>query len=766
MNTFDLSIYSLYRINGQEWPILPGLLGQSPPKKAARGREQDRLLVYLTLAGNVAYSTADYAQITADLASRYYETPGSVTFAIKASVEWLNASLAEKNMRTTGQGQFIMGALVLGVLRGSSLYFAQSGPTHVFWMAAGGGIKHFYDAPLAGKGLGLSQTAKMYFAQTELGASDRMLMCAALPPNWEKALMDEQSPVSADVLRRRLMAATQTNVSAALLYLSEGSGQVTLMRQGGTAPAETVAETPKATVVAEKAVEVAPAPLVAEKPVSFEPPELPEPALEDTPAEPEVLKIPRVVRRQVPPEEYSPEPKQLIAAPRNETAQKIGRGTARLAARGIHSSREAFQKLGQGFSQFIPRMLPDDEGPASRRASWPLFIALLIPILVVMAASTVYFEFGQAAQYEMYYQHAVNAGLETIGVQNPTELRVKWQATLDWLDKAEDYRITADSTRLRQDAQHRLDVLDRVLRLNFQPAFTSQLSKSLRVTEMAASDTDIYMLNNIDGSVMRGTLNGLAYELQDFDCKPGVYDGIMVGQLVDIVALSRSNPSGATLLGIDSIGNLLYCQPGEKPRSAALQMPDFGWGRVTAVSYDANNLYVLDPSKNAVWVYFSQPDMTFPDKPLLFFEEQIPPMGDVLSMAVNGDDLYLLHADGHLTTCTLSRISTSPTRCVEPATFIDTRPGFESGQKLADGVFTQVVFTPAPDPAVTLLEPYTQSIFRFSARALELQSQIRAQAGKANPFPDREPITAMTFSLNKVVFVFVGGNLYFAVNTP
>jgi hypothetical protein len=71
MNALDLSFLSLYRINGQEWPLLPGLLAQNPPKKAARGRDQDRLMVYLTLAGNVTYSASEYTQIVGQVA----ETP-------------------------------------------------------------------------------------------------------------------------------------------------------------------------------------------------------------------------------------------------------------------------------------------------------------------------------------------------------------------------------------------------------------------------------------------------------------------------------------------------------------------------------------------------------------------------------------------------------------------------------------------------------------------------------------------------------------------
>jgi len=159
MNALDLSFLSLYRINGQEWPLLPGLLAQNPPKKAARGRDQDRLLVYLTLAGNVPYSTGEYAQITGQVAETFYATSGSLTFALKTAAEALNTYLVDRNMKTTGKGQYSIGALVLCALRGNMLFIVQCGPTHVYHLSKE--TNHIYDSQLAGKGLGLSQTARM-----------------------------------------------------------------------------------------------------------------------------------------------------------------------------------------------------------------------------------------------------------------------------------------------------------------------------------------------------------------------------------------------------------------------------------------------------------------------------------------------------------------------------------------------------------------------------------------------------------------------------
>ncbi len=382
-------------------------------------------------------------------------------------------------------------------------------------------------------------------------------------------------------------------------------------------------------------------------------------------------------------------------------------------------------------------------------------------------ASVVYLNFGRTAQYEAYYSHAVESALQTLAIQNPIELRVRWQSSLDWLDKADQFQITDESRRLRDEAQTSLDNLDRIRRLEFRPAFAVPLSGALNITRMAASDTDLYLLDDNESKIYRALLTGGQYTLQsNFQCQPGVYDGIQISRIVDLLALPRGNVSGASVMAVDVEGNLIYCSTDSSPKAASLRRPDLGWGGVTDISYDAGNLYVLDANNNAVWVYFGQPGLQFPDPPLFFFEEQIPPMDDVLSLAVNGDDLYLLHADGHLTTCTLSRIFTSPTRCVDPAILVDTRPGYASGPTLGDGLFRQIEFTSPPDPAVALLEPYTQSVFRFSPRALELQNQIRAQAGKQSPFPAGLPITAMTFSPNKVLFVYIGGQVYFAVNIP
>lgn len=772
MSALDLTLLSLYRTKGQDLPVLPGLLAQNPPRRTARGRDSDRLLIYLNLVGNVPFSSAEYAQVTAKLAERFYQTSGSLTFALKSSVEALNTVLAERNMKTTGQGQYAIGVLMLAALRGDQLYIVQAGPTRAYWFGAND-KKQFYDSNLSGKGLGLSQNTRMYFAQAQLSPGDRLVLCAAHPKEWEAALA-EPGIASIETLRRRLTTVTNDALNAVLISTSEGEGEFSVV----SAPLVTKSEA------------VAPAPLPVSPPPQQEPPPEPNKSVPpearipinlpasrpEPPPAPQLSAIatpvpgprltsPPLAGRPLPRRARSTEAKPLISPEQRTQMVHVGKRSARWLAQSINAVRTVTRAASEKIEQLAPRLLPADEDDPQPRigAPWLAFIAVAIPLIVVLIAATIYFDFGRPAQYDIHYSYAVETALQTQNLTNPAELRLKWQATLDHLDLAEKYKITTNSQRLRREAQSALDSLDRVLRVAYRPAFNTPFAKNVFITRMTASDFDLYMLNGADSSVMRGMLNGSNYSLQDFDCKPGSYNGINVGPLVDIIALPRTSPDGITLMGVDKAGNLIYCAPGETPQASFLKPPDNLWKGIDAIAYDAGNLYVLDAQSNAVWVYFGQAGAQFPETPLFFFEQDVPRMADAIGMAVNGDDLYILHKDGHLTTCTLSRIYTSPTRCTDPAILTDTRPGYQGGATLADGLFSQIVFTSAPDPALALLESNTRSIFRFSPRALELQNQLQSQI---DMLPDNKAITSMAFSPNKVLFIVVDGQVYFAVNIP
>jgi hypothetical protein len=229
-----------------------------------------------------------------------------------------------------------------------------------------------------------------------------------------------------------------------------------------------------------------------------------------------------------------------------------------------------------------------------------------------------------------------------------------------------------------------------------------------------------------------------------------------------------SNSFNASVLAMDGKGNLLYCGSAD-PAAVSLIPPQLGWRSIAAFSLDASgqNLYVLDPAGNAVWQYIRS-DGQFPTPPTMFFGEQVPQsMNTAIDLAANEADLYLLFRDGHVTSCPVAQYNVAPMRCIDPETFLDTRPERKPGPKIYDATFTQMTFASAPDPSLYLLEPLTRAIYRFNPRSdsLELRGQFRATMEQNNTLFNG-PATAVTISPNRYAFFSVGNQVYFATDVP
>lgn len=454
--------------------------------------------------------------------------------------------------------------------------------------------------------------------------------------------------------------------------------------------------------------------------------------------------------------------------PRDETPREPSPATrqaAKAVVGGMRAWRRGVDGMTGGVRRALPRLLPGDEAGVSRPipAYVMAFIALVIPILVVTAALVVYLRFGRSAQYENYLAQAQTARQQAASLTDPIMQRDAWQSVLLYVDKAESYRHTPQTDTLRTEAEGNLDSLLGVVRLPFKPAFSTRLD--IQISRMAATESDLYLLDARTGEIVRAELTGRGFQRDTaFQCKPGLYGSYQVGPLVDIAALPLLNAIKATVVGVDATGNLLYCAPGQVPQAIPLPPPDTNWGRVTAMTLDAGNLYVLDAPSRAVWVYAGM-DSAFVDRPYFFFTEQIPEIQDSIDLVVKDDSLYLLHADGHLSTCSYSRIQTVPTRCQDPAQLINPYPAYKDVDLFAQAHITQMMYTAPPDSTILLLGADSQGVLRLTPASLELQGQIRPPAGKANPLPPG-PVDAMAAGPNHVLYLAVKDQVYFAQNMP
>jgi hypothetical protein len=206
---------------------------------------------------------------------------------------------------------------------------------------------------------------------------------------------------------------------------------------------------------------------------------------------------------------------------------------------------------------------------------------------------------------------------------------------------------------------------------------------------------------------------------------------------------------------------LLYCAPGQVSQAFSLTPPTTNWGRVTAVALDGGKLYVLDAPARAVWIY-TEMDGVFTDAPLFFFGNQIPEIQDAIDIAVNGDELYLLHADGRITYCMYSHIDGVPTRCDSPVTLLNRFPAYGDMDVFTQAHFTQMTLAGLPDSTLILLNADGQSMYRLSSRGFELQGILSAVSG----ILPAGPLSAMTTGPNHILYLVLGDQVYVTNNMP
>lgn len=801
----DIHLTPLYRINGRDDWAMPGVLGLTPPKNAARGREQDRLVVYSVLAGNSTFTTSEYMQVAESAGRVFYETPRALTSALRAATDHVNKTLLERNMSTSSQGKYVLGWLLLAAFREGQCTFSLSGPMHAYWFGARES-RHFFEPAISGKGLGSSQSIHIHYAQTSIEAGDLLLFCGRVPTAWV-APLDDAKPSSLEVMRRRLAALTSEDLNAVLMQATNGTGLIHFVTGPSSAPPreEEKDEVPppdlSPSLPAAKEAESAPGhvlqpsayaippeqkeappqsqtldplanlphqstprefpasiPRAKPKPVEDEPPQELEP-------EEEIDDIAESMAEQVEAQEPEPVQEEVPQTPREPSMQ--ARQAAKAAVTGMQSIRRWSETLGERLRNFLPRLLPNPEVTAETTVpstNLMAVMAILIPLIVVTLASVMYLRFGRSEQYDAYLRQAQQIRQQAAALSDPVEQKKAWENVLLNVARAEEHRQTTDTAALKNEAERNLDVLLGITRMQFNPAFSNRLN--IDISRIVASERDIYMLNAENGEVLRAVpaAGGRGFQRDDtFICKQGVYGNTTVGALVDILALPSVNVINATLLGIDANGTLLYCAPGQTAQAMRLPPPDTNWGRVTGFAMDGGTLYVLDAQSRAAWVYNGR-DGTYTESPYFFFGQQTPTQ-DVIDFIISGDEMYMLHADGRLSSCSYSRITASSSNCQDPLQMENPFQAYQDTDLFGAANFTQILFAAPPDPSILLLDATGQSVMRFSPRLLELQTQFRPTTGENNPIP-AGAIGAVAVSPDHVLYLAVNGQVYFAVNMP
>lgn len=367
---------------------------------------------------------------------------------------------------------------------------------------------------------------------------------------------------------------------------------------------------------------------------------------------------------------------------------------------------KTLRRLVQLSETLLRRMLPDESMLTLPRSTMA-FIAVAVPLVVVTVAAVVYFQRGRGRFYEAYLERAQQAVVQAREFEHEGEKRIAWNAALENIEFAEIYRVTAETQTIRLQAREALDTMDNVHRAAFQPALIDALPETAVITRIVTTpENELYLLEGDSGQVYRAVSAGEGYKLDEvFYCGP-VPDPLVVGPLVDIQLLPEEHPTAAELLGMDGNGNLMQCIPeNDKPIFFSMPPPDMNWGTPQAFTLEDQKLYIMDTLTNAVWIY----DLGSEDRklPNFFFGDQVPTMQDVLDLTVIDGKLYLLHADGQLTTS-----YEGGEKYTDGVLYKDSREGFEDSATFAGAAFSEIQYVSIPDPTFYFLDSANQAIYQ------------------------------------------------------
>ena len=797
--SIDFIYYPLVYRAGREGEAIPGMQVMQAPAIAHRHRQHDLLAMLLTVSGDHRYDPEEIQTITREAAESFFHIQGSVTRAMQAVADALNKPIFDRNLDRGYEGVRALGTLNLAVLHNNWLFLAQVGRTQAIFINPAM-VDILAEPSDSGDYLGLSKRIQVRLAQTEAQPGDMLLFCEQPPASWTVSNLAGSCGLSMPQVKRRLLNQVTASLETLLIRFADGRGQVEAgdwEENPAQSPAE--AESPVSAWPEETLPQIPEAqPAEPSEPVS-QPFYMPAgeplddiPDADDFPSETDDFQT-----RQSQTEEPAEPDTNFMAGEQAESVTVIAGETERPSAR--EDADPAVPPLSSGYGSFTValaktwmkfkawnanlrnrsqrltgrfRNVQPSQPPLSP-GSPPLLMVILavaIPLVLTLASLTVYNQSGRSQEHQKLMAEAQQAVNIARASEDVSEQRTYWAQALDLVTQAQEYDVTQESQALFEQSQSNLDNLDLAGRLDFRPALTQFFPDGVVISHIEANSSGVYLLDKTSGSVLRISLNPKGfYELDtEFDCAPRLYGLTMVSRLVDFTVLP-ANSDNFRVMALDESGNLLYCRTGEVPVSRTLSAPATGWSRIIGAALDDNVLYVLDADQDAIWMFEGQnpedPETSgiiFSESPIKFLDEDVPDFGGAIDLTVNEEDLYVLHADGHMTLCQYSALKdVKLTECQDPAAYSDNRAGREKKPWIfLDSRFEMLQQTVLSNAAIYILDSENKSIDQFSFQ-LNLEKVWRPQANRNYPLPDMAP-TGFGISSDMEVFLAYQNQLFIA----
>ena len=761
---FDLNLVPLRNKAGRASPESMGFFVSEPARGCARGRSADQLALCLVMIGNSILSPGKQKQALEHLAKLYYKTPGSATTAMRTVVNELNSLLLKRNQHLSGTGKQGTALIAQLVMRGNQLYMALSGPLHLFIISTSE-TRHTFETEMVGKSVGQIRYPPLWLSQTTLHPNDSVIIAVPPLPGWDDNTLRETRGQNPETVIRNLCPEPDTDMNAVFLQVKPGKGgfHVALPETKGMPEVGITSDDQEVQHAVHDAV-TKPVTAIIHLPEKLEKSadlaanvEILTPIAEATSQE-EISTREGVTTAEAAPTEPVP----TAAVPTKKTPALLfvsGRffeSTRQAAGYFWRSLTGGARRMKAGMKTGLSRILPEEffKGIPS---SVMVFIAIAIPVIIVAVASQVYFSLGHEAKNETLISQAMRQAEEAEKQSDLLAKKAGWENALDTLESVDD---SPEAQVLKQRGISALDSLDLAKRTDYREALEKNLPEEIKVTRLAVLGDNLYLLDGNSGNVIRVYQTSAGYVVDTtFTCGPSVQGVTVSGPIIDIAAWPAGFQPAAEVLAVDSSWNILLCKKNADPQVSKLAKPTNAViGNLTGMTLDMDDLYVLDPTSNAVWIFWNNQMINAPEEePYPFFKDGIPVLSDVVDMIMSNDELHLLHSDGHLTVCVYSGIKEIPTRCSEP-TFIDFRPGNENAPLVPLPLFSQIVYTPPPEPSLYFLESSTRAIYKFSVRSLGFQAKF-LPTGE----PDNGAATAFAVDyIRRIIYLAIGNEVYSA----
>jgi len=678
----------------------PGTLALSAPRRTARGRGDDFLLLNLSLQSSRPISPGYLDHVVRMAADAYYGTPGSVTSALREAAALVNDQLVDANQDEAEPTNY-QGNLMSAVLRGKDLYFGQSGIGQVI-LVRPGAVTRLSSEEASERPLGISLAPHIRFYHFESQPNDLLVLTTTPSDLWSDATLSGLATLDLEQAIDRLVAASSYDLTGLL-------ARIVPPGRAGLQP-------------------------------SFE----------------------------------SAAPAAETSPPMERTAQErfgtVTRGARRFQLSNYiapltHVLKSVFARTLTFLSQTLNRLAPGFSEPLHPDAlSRQMLVgtAIAIPLIIVTIASLVYVRKGRREEFQSYFDQARTSVMTAQTLPPDETSRGEWEFAAKMLTLAEAYGTSPEAEALLEQVRLALDTINLVSRLDFRPLVSGGFGSDAVITGLAASATDIYVLDGKHeiirhawGAPERG------YELDTaFECLGTAAITQELAAPIDFVLQPAPGALGMEgVVAIDDDGTLLYCAPDRQPAIAQLTPPDIGWGRIQAIDVYGDSLYVLDPAMNAVWI-FEAAGGFFSGIPKMFFVEEVRELKGAVDLAMAHDELIILYADGRLDRCRrtiagsegdgASRIRVE---CDTQPYFQDERAGREPTAQIPGAVPVKLDYSPPPEPSLYFLDMLSNSVFHYSLR-LVYQGQFMPKE------LFEEEISAMTIGPPNDLYLAVGSQVY------